>query len=657
MKTPCSHIQKQLIDLLLGQLDRQLEKTVNLHLDSCSVCQSYFEQLRNQEKELEHMGTQITNNLEEKQEKVIHALNTLPRQAAQPDRTIWSTMMHSKITKRLAAAILIIAALTGIYKLTGSIDGASVAWADVVERFHSVDYFSAVFYHKTNAQSEPEQIEIWVGKGGKARIHIDRQVVFCSDGNIQKAFDMKNGQEAEPTQRAKGMFDKFLRNVTAFSLETFLEFSDGEKLVDVTAVVNEDSLIASELVMFDVKHQDSPQWFRIWALRQSKLPLHIRMLDPRDGGCDDVVFDYSKEPKETFFDPAEFAAKAKSVQSSNLIPYLLWEDPTGKTLTPKQPNKEDILNLQTQTIEGQPWSYADHRGKVILIQFWFGSDNLFTQFSTAVNKKFAKRDDFINTVIVLRNPEKARAWFKDKPDWILLQDSYETVQTIFGSVSEQNVFIIDRSGSFRKVSNIDTRFGVAAVEEALNGLVYDSYWSGLVSDQIIGWSEETLRQRYGNPDSTETKEQNTEWHYRRYSDEKTEYHDTVVTLDPNKSVIGLSVGHRIVDPAMVKLQISEEWWQKEIAAKIDPGLLSKPNAVFIVSLTNNKSGYPLGGDAYGSKPETFETNKVYSRRMVPGTYDLEIKLRETQSPYQQFWSQILIKDLELAKNQEKLIEF
>ena len=109
MKIPCSHIPEQLIDLMLGQLNKQQKNTVNLHLDSCSVCQSYFEQLRNQEKELEHMGTQLTDNLEEKQEKVIKALNTLPHRFAPPDRTIWSIIVHSKITKPLAAAIVLIA--------------------------------------------------------------------------------------------------------------------------------------------------------------------------------------------------------------------------------------------------------------------------------------------------------------------------------------------------------------------------------------------------------------------------------------------------------------------------------------------------------------------------------------------------------------------
>ncbi len=48
-----------------------------------------------------------------------------------PDR--WRKIMKSNITK-FAAATIIIAALTVVYQFTGSIDGASLAWAGVVEK-------------------------------------------------------------------------------------------------------------------------------------------------------------------------------------------------------------------------------------------------------------------------------------------------------------------------------------------------------------------------------------------------------------------------------------------------------------------------------------------------------------------------------------------
>ena len=53
----------------------------------------------------------------------------------------WRIIMKSRITKSAVAAVIIIAVLTGIYQLTGSIDGASVAFAldDVLEVLKHVD--------------------------------------------------------------------------------------------------------------------------------------------------------------------------------------------------------------------------------------------------------------------------------------------------------------------------------------------------------------------------------------------------------------------------------------------------------------------------------------------------------------------------------------
>jgi len=49
-------------------------------------------------------------------------------------QTIRRTIMKSKITKFAAAAVIIIAVFTGVHYLGGSIDGATVAWAQVVEQ-------------------------------------------------------------------------------------------------------------------------------------------------------------------------------------------------------------------------------------------------------------------------------------------------------------------------------------------------------------------------------------------------------------------------------------------------------------------------------------------------------------------------------------------
>ena len=76
---------------------------------------------------------------------------------------IWSKIMKSNITK-VAAAIIIIAALTVIYQITGSIDGASVAWADVVKKTLGVDHLH--YYEITNPKDGfPSIREGWYSNG------------------------------------------------------------------------------------------------------------------------------------------------------------------------------------------------------------------------------------------------------------------------------------------------------------------------------------------------------------------------------------------------------------------------------------------------------------------------------------------------------------
>ncbi|MHC4265767.1 MAG: hypothetical protein ACYSUK_07530 [Planctomycetota bacterium] len=47
---------------------------------------------------------------------------------------VWRTIMKSKISKLAAAAVIIVAVLTGIYLFDGLVDGSSVAWAELVQR-------------------------------------------------------------------------------------------------------------------------------------------------------------------------------------------------------------------------------------------------------------------------------------------------------------------------------------------------------------------------------------------------------------------------------------------------------------------------------------------------------------------------------------------
>ena len=59
---------------------------------------------------------------------------SIKTKSAEPEPNIWRIIMKSRITKIAAAAVIIIAVLIGINQFAGSVDMASVAWADVIEQ-------------------------------------------------------------------------------------------------------------------------------------------------------------------------------------------------------------------------------------------------------------------------------------------------------------------------------------------------------------------------------------------------------------------------------------------------------------------------------------------------------------------------------------------
>lgn len=63
-------------------------------------------------------------------------IDALIEQSGSRPLNTWSLIMTSPITRYAAAAVIIAAALAGLYKVTGSVDGSSVAWAQVVEQLN-----------------------------------------------------------------------------------------------------------------------------------------------------------------------------------------------------------------------------------------------------------------------------------------------------------------------------------------------------------------------------------------------------------------------------------------------------------------------------------------------------------------------------------------
>ncbi|HQO36633.1 MAG TPA: hypothetical protein PLG59_18360, partial [bacterium] len=243
-------------------------------------------------------------------------------------------------------------------------------WAEVAERFRSIPFFSATVYFKEDALSEPIQFELWMGRGGKARMRYGKQVLFAEKGKVLKAFHLEARTEVPPNPMAEQILSK-LGSGESFSLETVLQSCAG-KLSGFLPVSNAEALIAEDLTIFDVTNDRTPEWLRIWALRESKLPLRVRFWDPRDAECMDMLFSYSRQQPDECFDADVFEKKMKgSKDVARNLAYALLQDPGRRPLTTEDLFEESGYHLPTVddvgiTSDGIVWVVAGHsmnRGK------------------------------------------------------------------------------------------------------------------------------------------------------------------------------------------------------------------------------------------------------------------------------------------------------
>jgi hypothetical protein len=247
------------------------------------------------------------------------------------DSDLWRLIMKSPVVRLAAAAVIVIAALIGVYQITAP----SIAWADVTERFRTVPYFSATIYMKDYVLQEPRQIELWMGPGGQSRIRAGRQVIFGRAGQVVKAFDITKRMEVEPDMQAVELLE-MLGTMEEYSLETVIRSISGDKLVDVTPLVNADAVISEDMVVFDTLSDDGPEWLRVYALRESKLPVRIRMWDPQAGKSVDVLISYFKKQPEVFFDAKTFLEKLADLSYTEAdLAHIFLKDPGGQYITAK----------------------------------------------------------------------------------------------------------------------------------------------------------------------------------------------------------------------------------------------------------------------------------------------------------------------------------
>jgi hypothetical protein len=228
------------------------------------------------------------------------------------------TIMKSPITKVAAAATVIIAVLIGINHF--GMSTTSALWADVAERFESVPFFKLTIYLGNDNSADAKKIEIWKSQDSRVRANDGDTVVFADfskEGNEILIFDRNTKQMKHTVRFDRLSIEPVTSNGMAFLFLTLL-CKDGQfslvSLTDsfppevrgITPVETVDTAASKETVLFEARHETTPERLKIWALRESKLPIRLCFIDQRKNEYGDFLFDYSEQKDNKFFDPNAF---------------------------------------------------------------------------------------------------------------------------------------------------------------------------------------------------------------------------------------------------------------------------------------------------------------------------------------------------------------
>jgi len=492
-----------------------------------------------------------------------------------PHRLWWRVLQPSMLAASVTGCVALVTML-----LIGT---ETPTWAQVAEKFTSVKTFNLTFYRREHALSDVKQLELWMASDGRVRVKTGSQVVFARKGKVTKAFDVQKRKEVEADRMAMYLLLP-LGGRETFSLDVVVRLFSGGTLKDVTPLVNSKVALGEDMVVYDIQSPRTPEWCRIWALRDSRLPVRIQAWDPRDGEYAEGLFTYGSEPAAAFFDAETFARRlADRAISSKTLGYVDLGDAVGKTFVPAAPECAKALGVVTRTLDGQRWSLKDRMGKITVLHIWNpregGPAGIMHDRRDLISlyEKYGQREDFqIVTLGVFEDPARLRK-MKDEQQvpWPILHDPKgwkgELARAI-GGPQHTSIYLADRQGRITKIN--DPRL----IEVELVGPTYENYHlirfhfdAAVRAGQL---TTERVRTIFGEPDGRGPSPRGADherWIYIRRDDRQERERRVIVEADRTKGIVtGLLQSHRILEPAKLTVTVTPEYWTTKVLPQVRP---------------------------------------------------------------------------------------
>ncbi|NQV33434.1 MAG: redoxin domain-containing protein [Phycisphaeraceae bacterium] len=531
-------------------------------------------------------------------------------------------------------------------------------WGQVVAKFQDMTFFSASIYSKENGLSKPEHIELWMGQGGKVRVRIGQQLIYAEKGEVLAAFDLKSRTEVDPNYVGVNLINMLGASET-FSMQSIFRSMNRGGDVDKTPVLNENAMISGDLAVFDLEIDGSTEWMRIWALKESGLPIRIRLWNPRNASSLEVLFDYSKSQSKRFFDPKAFARVISQKREDALnLAYLFLEDAGGKHYVPGIPNPSKLTRLVTTTIDGASFSLSDYVEDTVLLYFW-DRHNYRPEWLKAMSKHYASTPNLkIVTVALEKSPDKVKKLITSKGiEFPVLQEPGKAYRN-----SLARTLGVKDSGEkwiVRKGQPFPLRYHDEGHKEILDlackGLDYETdSWLSLFI-KMFKTTKAEIQDLCGEPHETKEIDERVFYYYRFLDAEGLRKKEVIFRFDESGFLSGHSQHNHLIEPSSVSIRFSSEYWHSQVVPQLGRENMPDRNSEhqIEIALYQGNTCSMIGG---GHPRQEIEPDIQYDRELAAGTYALAIQITHSKK-YRRMAKLDLIDELTLGKNESLDIVF
>jgi hypothetical protein len=191
----------------------------------------------------------------------------------------------------------------------------SPTWADVEEQFRTIPFCTVTVYGGGKYFGGYLKVQYWISSDGRVRIHYGDKVSFMdlNEERDFRSFDITNRNESTYCPICKDIFHAWhkVKSYGGLTLSSLIESMTGEHCIEPNSIVVSNAEFSKDLMIFDAESFDILWNIRIWALRESKLPIRILKWHRRYDRYEEVLFSYSNKQPDEFFNADAFASKLR----------------------------------------------------------------------------------------------------------------------------------------------------------------------------------------------------------------------------------------------------------------------------------------------------------------------------------------------------------